>query len=92
MVAFLLKWLDYHAYITLLTAKNEEAVLKDFKKKLEERARDGLTDCRVPDDYEHVIIPWAEKEGFKVVRGACGYFVEWGKGAEDDEGKSEEEK
>lgn len=90
MVAFLLKWLDYHAYIKLLTAKNEEAVLNDFKKKLEERARCGCTDCRVPDDYEHVIIPWAEKEGFKVVEYHTGYFVEWGKGAEDGEGKSEE--
>ena len=85
MVAFLLKWVNYHDYIQLLTAKNEEAVLKDFKKKMEKRARDGLTDCRVPDGCESIIIPWAEKEGFKVVEYHTGYFVEWGKGAEDGE-------
>lgn len=85
MVAFLLKWVNYHDYIQLLTAKKEEAAIKEFKKKLEERARDGLTDCLIPEEYAHVIIPWAEKEGFKVGKGNFSYFVEWGDYGEEEE-------
>lgn len=88
MVTFFLKWFDFRTYIQLLTTKKEKAVLEEFKRKLEERARDGLTDCLVPVEYEHVVIPWAKKKGFKVEQHGLGYFVKWDEEeTEDDEGK-----
>jgi len=77
MVTFFLKLFNFHAYIQLLAAKKKEADLKDYKKKLEERARDGDTDCLIPDEYAQVIISWAKKEGFKVKKSQFGYFVKW---------------
>lgn len=77
MVRLFLKWFDFHAYVQLLTAKKEEAILKEFKKKLEERARDGDTDCLVPEELASIIIPWAKKESFKVEQCQFGYFVKW---------------
>lgn len=77
MVTFFLKWFDFYVYIQMLTTRKEKSALKEFKRKLEERARDGLTDCLVPMEYEHVVIPWAKKKGFKVEQQGLGYFVKW---------------